>query len=57
LKLDCTKANQVLGWQPRWSLDKAIQNIADWYRAFSMEKDMQLFSLEQIREYQQNKIN
>jgi CDP-glucose 4,6-dehydratase len=57
LKLDCTKANQILGWQPRWNLDIAIQNIADWYRAFSMGQDMQLFSLEQIRKYQQNKIN
>jgi CDP-glucose 4,6-dehydratase len=57
LKLDCTKANQILGWQPRWNLDIAIQNIADWYRAFSMDQDMQLFSLEQIRKYQQNKIN
>lgn len=57
LKLDSTKANLFLGWQPRWSLDTAIQNVADWHRAFSMGEDMQLFSLEQIREYQKNKFN
>jgi CDP-glucose 4,6-dehydratase len=57
LRLDCSKANKILGWQPKWSMDIAIQNIADWHRAFSMNQDMQIFSLEQIRDYQQAKIN
>jgi CDP-glucose 4,6-dehydratase len=57
LKLDCAKANHILGWQPRWNLDLAIQNVANWYKDFAMGKDMQLLSLEQIREYQQDKIN
>jgi hypothetical protein len=46
-----------LGWQPRWNLDLAIQNVANWYKDFAMGKDMQLLSLEQIRECQQDKIN
>ena len=34
LYLDHTKAKDVLDWQPIWSLDRALQATADWYRHF-----------------------
>lgn len=52
LKLDCSKADQLLGWRPRWSLETAVQNIADWQKAFLAKEDMQKISLKQIDAYQ-----
>jgi CDP-glucose 4,6-dehydratase len=52
LKLDCSKADQLLGWRPKWSLETAVQNIADWHRAFLAKEDMQKMSLNQINAYQ-----
>jgi CDP-glucose 4,6-dehydratase len=34
LTLDCTKIRQVLGWRPRWDIRKAVQETAEWYRAY-----------------------
>jgi len=52
LKLDCSKAAQLLGWTPRWALETAVQNIADWQQAFLSGEDMQKISLGQINAYQ-----
>ncbi|MFK8069127.1 MAG: CDP-glucose 4,6-dehydratase [Gammaproteobacteria bacterium] len=30
LKLDCSRANQVLGWKPVWSLDTCLDQIVGW---------------------------
>ena len=32
LKLDSTKAKTKLGWEPRWSLEIAIDKTLDWYQ-------------------------
>jgi CDP-glucose 4,6-dehydratase len=53
LKLDCSKADQLLGWRPKWSLETAVQNIADWHKGFIAKEDMQKISLRQIEIYQQ----
>ncbi len=52
LKLDCSKADQLLGWRPKWSLETAVQKIADWQNAFIAKEDMQKISLKQIEAYQ-----
>lgn len=52
LKLDCSKARQLLGWKPKWSLEKALEQVADWARAYERGKDMRSFTLGQIREYE-----
>ncbi len=53
LKLDCSKADQLLGWRPKWSLETAVQHITDWQKAFIAKEDMQKTSLKQIEIYQQ----
>jgi CDP-glucose 4,6-dehydratase len=53
LKLDCSKAIQYLGWAPKWSLEQAIEKIAQWQEAFQQEKNMQKFTFQQINSYQQ----
>lgn len=30
--LDCTKARQMLGWQPKYNLDEALQETIAWYK-------------------------
>lgn len=52
LKLDCSKARQYLKWIPRWSLEDAVLQIAEWNKAFSEGKDMRTVTLQQIKEYQ-----
>ncbi|MGB2831456.1 MAG: CDP-glucose 4,6-dehydratase [Methylotenera sp.] len=52
LKLDSSKARTHLGWQPRWSLEIALQKIMDWHQDWRNGGDMQQFSLLQIAEYQ-----
>ena len=44
LKLDCSKAIAELGWRPRWSIDKALELVADWTKAFAA-REGDLFSL------------
>ena len=52
LTLDSTKANRRLNWQPRWSLEKALDAIVAWHVAWRNGDNMQLFSLAQINEYE-----
>jgi CDP-glucose 4,6-dehydratase len=52
LKLDCSKANQLLGWKPRWTLEDAISRTSDWYNNYSSKANMRNFSLIQIDAYQ-----
>ncbi len=51
LKLDCSKARAELGWQPRWTLDSAIEAIVDWAKAHRAGKDMRTVCFEQINLY------
>jgi CDP-glucose 4,6-dehydratase len=51
LKLDCTHARTHLGWEPKWRLERALDEVIDWHRAYRSGADMQAFSLRQIEEY------
>jgi CDP-glucose 4,6-dehydratase len=53
LKLDCGKARQVLGWQPRLTLEEAIKLTVSWYRRASAGggNEMYAHSVAQIRSY------
>lgn len=52
LRLDCSKARQQLGWQPRWRLERGLDAIVDWHRADLAGADMNTFTLRQIAEWQ-----
>lgn len=34
LKLDCSKAQNLLKWRPVWNLDKALEITARWYKEY-----------------------
>ena len=48
LALDSSAAEQLLGWQPRWSLGDALELIVEWHRAHRNGEDMRRVSLSQI---------
>jgi CDP-glucose 4,6-dehydratase len=52
LKLDITKAKELLNWQPRLNLKQALGLTVDWYKAWQARQDMQLFTLQQIKAYE-----
>jgi len=51
LKLDITKAESKLGWQPVWGLSHTLEKIIDWHRAWLDKEDMQAVCLVEIEEY------
>ena len=51
LKLDCSKAKSRLGWYPRWSLARAIDQICIWHKAHQAGAEMQAICLHQIKQY------
>jgi CDP-glucose 4,6-dehydratase len=57
LKLDCSKAKTKLGWHPKWNLEKAIESIIEWTRAYKDTKNVQKICFEQIEEYSMREGN
>lgn len=53
LKLDCSKAKLVLGWQPVWSLEEAICHTVEWYKAQRDGRNVPDMMDEQIENYMQ----
>ena len=51
LTLNCDKARQLLGWTPRWSFDRAVEETVDWYRRVSSGEDTVAVSRQQINRY------
>ncbi len=51
LKLDSSKSRAFLRWRPTWNLDEALARTVDWHLAYLQGKDMQEYTLKQIREH------
>jgi len=51
LKLDCSKAKMELGWQPRWSLETAIEKIMEWSKSYQQTKSIRETCQNQLKEY------
>ena len=51
LMLDITKAKKTLGWEPRWSLSKAIDKIVQWHKAHFEGQDCLTITKNQINEF------
>lgn len=51
LKLDSSKARRRLGWQPRWSVEQAMEQAVSWYKRQSAGEAAEELCLEQIRAY------
>ncbi len=51
LQLNCDRAHQLLGWYPRWNVDKALLATAEWYRAVLNGAEAAVATRTQIHEY------
>jgi len=51
LKLDCSKAKNILGWKPCWDIETAIDKTVEWSKAYLESKDISKYTENQIIEY------
>ncbi len=51
LKLDCSKAKTVLGWQPKWDIKKSLEETIFWSKAYRDQQEMDRVIGRQIAEY------
>jgi CDP-glucose 4,6-dehydratase len=52
LKLDSSKAKNLLGWNAQWSLDKALQKTVEWYQGWKAGEDMREKTIKQIQDFE-----
>jgi CDP-glucose 4,6-dehydratase len=52
LKLDISKAKNILEWTPKWSLFRALDSIIEWEKAWSNGEDIKALTVNQIREFE-----
>lgn len=51
LTLDSAKARMLLGWRSRWSLDRSLESIVEWYKALREGASMRSVVIQQINDY------
>jgi CDP-glucose 4,6-dehydratase len=51
LKLDCSKARDVLGWSPVWNLPQCLDEIVHWHQAHQQGANMQDECINTIERY------
>ena len=54
LKLDCSKAKNLLGWHPLWNTDTTIRMVVGWYEAYIEGKDLRQICIDQMEKYFKN---
>jgi CDP-glucose 4,6-dehydratase len=52
LRLDSTKANNLLDWRVKWPLINSIRMVANWHLAWKSNEDLKDFSMMQIKNYE-----
>lgn len=53
LKLDISKAKNILEWSPKWNLFRALDSIIEWEKAWFENKDLKALTLKQVHEFEQ----
>jgi len=57
LKLDCSKAHSLLGWNPVYNVDETLKETVEWYKIYyTRDKNMSNLTSNQIREYEKKTI-
>lgn len=51
LQLNCDKAHQLLGWHPRWNVDKTLEVTALWYKAVINGDSAENITRQQLHEF------
>jgi CDP-glucose 4,6-dehydratase len=53
LRLDSSRAQQLLGWRPCWSLRQCLEHTLDWHLAWKSGEDMRAVTLNQLNLYKE----
>jgi CDP-glucose 4,6-dehydratase len=56
LRLDCSKARNILGWSPKLNLQKALEWTVAFYRKYHQKEDTVALIKDQIKCYELNQI-
>ena len=51
LQLNCDKAHQILGWSPRWDVDKTLFATVQWYKTIMEGGDAETITRTQLQDY------
>ena len=51
LKLDCSKIKMIFDWKPHWNLEKAIEMVVEWSKAWISGEDVRTIMDKQIIEF------
>ncbi len=51
LRLDSTKALQLLGWKPRWNLTETLERAVEWYKAWQQGHDIRQLMTRQLEAF------
>ncbi|WP_441972185.1 CDP-glucose 4,6-dehydratase [Paenibacillus sp. 2KB_20] len=57
LKLDCSKASHELNWNPRWTLEQALDVTIQWFEEYLQGKDVRELCKRQIAEYEREGLS
>lgn len=52
LKLDCSRARNLLNWEPKLHIETALKWVVRWYRAFQDGQDMRRVTESEIEHYE-----
>lgn len=55
LKLDISRVQAELSWQPAWGLEEALNRTVGWYLAYFNNNEMQAYSRREIEEYSKSR--
>ena len=51
LRVNCEKAHQLLGWYPRWNIEKTLEETASWYKTVMNGGDAENITRAQIKDF------
>lgn len=52
LRLNCEKIRTLLGWNPVWKINEAVEKTVFWYKAWDEQYNMEKFTADQIKEFE-----
>lgn len=56
LTLDCAKIRAVLGWKPRWHIDRAVEKTVEWTKTWLADEDISACMERQIASFFEEEI-
>ncbi len=57
LKLDCSKANSILGWKSKLDILQSLKMVVEWYKHYINHCDMREFTESQIDKFENMEID